>query len=470
MLKGLNLIGVPNIQYIHFIGIGGTSMSGLAEILFSQGYKISGSDMKASNTTKKLEKLGILVTINHSEENITNPDLVVYTVAVNDSNPEILKAKILGIPVIDRAALLGQVMKGYANSVAISGTHGKTTTTSMITMIMLEAKLDPTIHIGGELEFIGGNTKIGGSNYFITEACEYYESFLKFNPLIAVILNIDLDHVDYFRDIEHIKSTFLKFASLVPKHGYVVACLDDNNTKELLEKLSCNVITYGIESTDPQWSAKDITYDKRGCANFTLFKDGKTLTEIKLSVPGIHNVSNSLAAISTCFILGCSIDSIKNGMYKFCGTNRRFQTKGIVNNIKVVDDYAHHPNEVKATLKAASNCGHSKIWCVFQPHTYSRTKSLMNEFADSFSYADTVIVTDIYAAREQDKGEVHASTLAEKINSNKEKAVYIDTFDSIVDYLKDNALPGDLIITMGAGDVVKIGEMFLNRAKVSAVV
>jgi len=465
-LKNLNLPGLSNIEYIHFVGIGGISMSGLAEILLDQGYRISGSDLKASNVTDKLRKLGITINFNHCEDNITNPDLIVYTVAVKDSNPEMIKAKRLGIPIIDRAALLGEIMKSYPYSIAISGTHGKTTTTSMISTIMLEAELNPTIHLGGELDSIGGNTKIGGNKYFITEACEYYESFLKFHPYIAVILNIDLDHVDYFRDIEHIKSAFLKFASLVPKDGYVVANLDDINTKELLSKISCNVITFGINSADAVWSAEDISYDDSGCVIFTLKKDKEPITEIRLCVPGSYNVSNSLAAISTCYALGCSIDSIKDGLLKFSGTHRRFETKGIVNNIRVVDDYAHHPTEVRASLKASRNLGCTKIWCVFQPHTYTRTKSFLNEFAESFSDVDTVIITDIFAAREKDTGEIHSSALAEAINLRGQKAIYIKEFDSIVEYLADNALPGDLIVTMGAGDVYKIGEMFLEKFKI----
>ncbi|MCX7922236.1 MAG: UDP-N-acetylmuramate--L-alanine ligase [Clostridia bacterium] len=462
-MEEINLLELPEIKHVHFIGIGGVSMSGLAEILLSLGYKVSGSDMKASNITQKLEKLGAKIYPYHSEANIDSPDLVVYTVAVKENNPEMVKAKELSIPIIDRAALLGQVMKKYPFSIAVSGTHGKTTTTSMVTMIILESEFDPTVHIGGELQAIGGNTHIGGNKYFITEACEYYESFLKFHPYLAIILNIEVDHVDYFTGLEHIKDTFLKFTALIPNEGYLVACIDDENTASLLDKVSCNIVTYGLNSPNATWSAKDVTFDDMGCATFTLVKDKESISTIKLGVPGLHNVSNSLAAIASCYTLGCDIEAIKHGLARFTGTHKRFEFKGVVDNIKVIDDYAHHPSEVKATLKAAMNCGHSKVWCVFQPHTYTRTKAFLDEFAQSFSDADVVILADIYAAREIDTGEVNSSMLAEKIRSTGKEAIYLGGFDPIAKYLVENASPGDLIITMGAGDIVKVADLFLKN-------
>ncbi|MCX7711979.1 MAG: UDP-N-acetylmuramate--L-alanine ligase [Clostridia bacterium] len=464
-MHDLNLLESDKIKYIHFIGIGGISMSGLAEILLSLGYKISGSDMKSSKITDKLEKLGVKVTPYHGEENITNPDLVVYTAAVKENNPEMIKARSLGVPVIDRATLLGLIMKRYPYSIAVSGTHGKTTTTSMITMIMLESGSDPTIHIGGELDAIGGNTKIGGNNYFISEACEYVESFLKFYPFLAVILNIEADHLDYYRDLDHIKEAFYKFISLVPENGYVVGCADDANTMELLEKAHCHRITYGVHNENAMWAAKDITFDPLGCASFKVYSKGQFFTDIKLNVPGIHNVSNALAAIASCSTLGCDAKSVQQGLEKFFGTHRRFELKGIEDGIKVVDDYAHHPSEVKATLQAAKNTHHNKLWCVFQPHTYTRTKCLMDEFSVSFSGADEVIVSDIYAAREPDTGEVHSSMLAERIASTGEKAIYIKGFEAITDYLLEHVQPEDLVLTMGAGDIYKVGEMLLERKK-----
>lgn len=462
MINSSNLLDSPNIKYVHFIGIGGSSMSGLAEILLSQGYKVSGSDIKSSKATQKLEKKGAEIFIGHSMDNITNPDLVVYTVAVKEDNPEMIRSRQSGVPVIDRAELLGLIMKRHSFGIAVSGTHGKTTTTSMITTIMLEAGTDPTAHIGGELDCIGGNTRIGSSQFFITEACEYYSSFLKFFPYMAVILNIEVDHVDYFRDLQHIKDTFRSFISLVPADGYIIACADDENTLSVISDKSCNKITYGLKNPQATWTARKIIYNQLGCASFEVLKEGNSLGSVSLSVPGPHNVSNALAAIAACHTCGCSMEDITTGLLKFGGSHKRFELKGLVDDIKVVDDYAHHPSEVKATLNAAANTVHNKIWCVFQPHTYTRTKAFMDEFSQAFGNADNVIVTDIYAAREKDPGDVHSSMLAEKIREQGGNALYIGDFQEIAQFLDKNAASGDLILTMGAGDIVRCGEMFLN--------
>ncbi|MDP4182196.1 MAG: UDP-N-acetylmuramate--L-alanine ligase [Bacillota bacterium] len=457
-----NLLDQQQIKNIHFVGIGGISMSGLAEILLNQGYKISGSDMKTSNITDRLSSLGVKIYPFHSGENIKNPDLIIYTAAVKKDNPELIRGQELGIKTIERSVLLGQIMKQYSYSINISGTHGKTTTTSMVTMIMLEADLNPTVHIGGELNAIGGNTRIGGNKYFVTEACEYVESFLKFYPYLAIILNIEADHLDYFKGIDHIKEAFLKFARLIPKDGYLVLNTDDSNILDLIDKVDCNKVTYGIYSKNSEWQAKDIEFDEHGYGSYMLVKSNEDLGRVNLSVTGIHNVSNSLAAAAACFTAGCSIESIKLGLKKFTGTHRRFETKGVINEIKVVDDYAHHPSEIMATLKAAQNTPHNKLWCIFQPHTYTRTKALLNDFSNSFNDADYVIVSDIYAARELDTGEINSTVLAEKINTVVPKAKYIKSFDEIAKHLHENAKPGDLIITMGAGDIYKVGEIFLN--------
>jgi UDP-N-acetylmuramate--alanine ligase len=467
-LSVLNLLESSHIKRVHFIGIGGSSMSGLAEMLIKFGYIVSGSDQKNSPELQKLRELGAEVHEFHSEQNINNPDLVVYTVAVKEDNPELVKASTLGVPVIDRAELLGQIMKKYPYSIAVSGTHGKTTTSSMIAMIMLEAGKNPTINIGGRLDAIGGNTLVGGTDYFIAEACEYYESFLKFHPYMAVVLNIELDHVDYFKDLDHINKTFLKFVSSVPENGYFVACIDNKNVASLLDKVSCNKITYSINSSNATWTIRDIAFDSKGCASYTLLYKGEEQGVITLKVPGIHNVSNSLAAIAACSTLGCDIESIKNGLLNYNGTHRRFELKGVADDIQVVDDYAHHPTEIAATLETAKKFSSSKVWCVFQPHTYTRTKHLLNEFAAAFENADTVVVTDIFAAREKDNGEVHSSKLAGMISSTGKEAIYISDFESIVEYLKMNVSPGDLIITMGAGDIYKVGEMFLKDKQVMA--
>lgn len=462
-MNSSNILDSEKIKHVYFIGIGGSSMSGLAEILLSQGYQVSGSDIKSSKATQKLESKGAKIFIGHKAENILEPDLVVYTVAVKDDNPEMIRSRELGIPVIDRAELLGLLMKKHSFGIAVSGTHGKTTTTSMITTIMLEAGTDPTAHIGGELDCIGGNTRIGNSEYFITEACEYFGSFLKFYPFMAVILNIEVDHVDYFRDLNHIKDTFSKFISLIPANGYIIACADDENTLSVVENKDCNIVTYGLKNADAMWTAKNISYNELGCGTFEIYKEGSSLGQVTLSVPGPHNVSNALAAIAASYTCGCSFESITAGLLKFGGSHKRFELKGIVDGIKVVDDYAHHPSEVKATLNAASNTVHNKIWCVFQPHTYTRTKAFIDDFAKAFDNADNIIVTDIYAAREKDPGDIHSSMLAEKIRQQGSNAIYMGDFQAIANHLDENASSGDLILTMGAGDIVRCGEIFINK-------
>lgn len=459
---------LSRINHIHFIGIGGSSMSGLAEISLNSGYKVSGSDMKKSEKTDKLSKLGADINIYHSENNLKNPDLVVYTVAVKGSNPELAAARKRRIPVMDRAGFLGLMMKQYKYSIAVAGTHGKTTTTSMISLIMINAGLNPTVHIGAEVDAIGGSIKSGGKEYFVTEACEYYESFLKFNPYTAVILNIEADHLDYFRDLNHIKDTFYKFTQLVPEDGFCITCIDDNNTRELTDKVSCTSITYGTKKTNADWIAEDIHYDTMGLPEFTVRYKGIKIGIIKLGVPGYHNVQNALAAISTCYCMEIGFNYIKKGLAEYCGSRHRFEIKGVVDNIKVIDDYAHHPSEIRATLGAAANCDYrGKIWCIFQPHTYTRTKLLMSNFIDAFDKADFLIVSDIYAARETNQTGVHSNTLAEKINNKKGNAVYMPDFDQIADYLLQNTKSGDLIITMGAGDIYKVADKFLQIKKTS---
>lgn len=463
------LLGSKGIKRIHLTGIGGISMSGLAEILASQGYIVTGSDMKPSAIIQKLEKIGIKVTIGHQAENVTGADLLVYTAAVKANNPELIAASQIGIPCIDRATLLGEIMKKYPGSIAVSGTHGKTTTTSMISMIMMEEGLDPTIHIGGELNAIGGTTRIGASDYFVAEACEYTGSFLKFQPYMAVILNIEYDHADYFKDLSEVQDAFLRFAMLVPKDGCLLVNGDDPSAMDILGRVSCNTVTFGLQNSKCTWSAANISFDNMGCASYTLLHLNKPVAEIKLRVPGIHNVSNSIAAAAASNIMGCSFASATKALQKFSGTGRRFEIKGVSEGVTVVDDYAHHPSEVAATLRAASGCTHSRIWCVFQPHTYTRTKYLINDFATAFEDADTVVVTDIYAAREADTGEVSSVMLAEKIGGTGKKVFYIKEFEGIVEFLDKNAEQGDLIITMGAGDIYKVGEMFLEARKKLAV-
>ncbi|HHV59637.1 MAG TPA: UDP-N-acetylmuramate--L-alanine ligase [Clostridiaceae bacterium] len=454
---------LSSAKHIHFIGIGGSSMSGLAEMLLRSGYRVSGSDERESERTERLSRLGARIYMGHSEKNIMdNPDLVVYTVAVNSSNPELNAAREKGLPVIVRAELLGQMMKSYNHRICISGTHGKTTTTSMVSLIMLHSGLDPTIHIGAEFQPIGGSVRVGGKNFFITEADEYHESFLKFNPCTAVVLNIEADHLDYFKDINHIMDAYRKFISEVPKNGYLIACIDDPNTRELVKDANCNVITYGIKSDSADWLARDIKYNESGFPEFAVIYKNQELGQIRLAVPGCHNVYNALGAAAACHANGCSFESIKLSLSEYRGSHHRFETKGKVNGITVIDDYAHHPSEIRASLEAASKLNYNRVWCVFQPHTYTRTKYLFEDFANSFGHCYYAVITDIYAARETDNGEIHSKMLVDRIVSKGQNAVYISDFEQIVDYLVLNAAPGDLVLTMGAGDISKVGDMFLE--------
>jgi len=450
-------------HHIHLIGIGGISMSGIAEILLTHGYHISGSDIRDSNILEKLRKHGAEIFIGHNKDNIHNPDLVVYSAAIKEDNPERLQAKILGVPQIDRAEMLGQIMRGYDKAIAVAGSHGKTTTTSLLSILMEYSGLDPTILVGGELEDIGGNIKIGKSQHFITEACEYVESFLHFFPSIGIILNIDEDHLDYYRDINHIKEAFEKFVMTIPKEGFLVICHDDEEVLDVSKNGQCNIITYGIK-TPSDVMAKDIIFNNEGLPNFIVSYKGEDIGRFYLKIPGIHNVYNSLAAIATCHILGIPWETIIKNIPLYQGIHRRFDILGDVKGAKIIDDYAHHPVEIRATLEAAKQYPHKKIWAIFQPHTYSRTKALLKDFATAFDMADHIIITDIYAARELDNGEVSSKKLVD-IMDNKLDVRYMKDFKEISGYLYENIAPGDLVLTMGAGDVYKIAENLLNTVE-----
>ena len=449
--------------HIHFIGIGGISMSGLAEILLEEGFTVSGSDSKESPLTKKLESEGAVIHYGQCAENITDTiDCVVYTAAINRSNPELMEAVSRKIPMLTRAELLGQLMKNYDTPIAVSGTHGKTTTTSMISHILLAADLDPTISVGGILKAIGGNIRVGKSETFITEACEYTNSFLLFFPKISVILNIEEDHLDFFKDLEDIRHSFHQFAGLLPADGTLVINGEIENYPEIYEGLDCNVVTYGTADTF-DYSAADIAYDDKGFVSFELIKHGERKGRIQLSVTGDHNVSNALASIATAELLDIPMETIQKGLLSFGGTDRRFEYKGTFNGVTIVDDYAHHPTEIAATLKAAQHYPHEKIWCVFQPHTYTRTKAFFNEFAEALSHTDHLVLADIYAARETDTLGVSSEALAEEAAKLGTDAHYFPSFAEIEAFLKENCKPGDLLITMGAGDVVKVGEELLAK-------
>lgn len=444
---------------VHFIGIGGISMSGLAEILLENGYKVSGSDAKASNITDKLSRQGAEVLIGQSADNIKDADLVVYTAAIAEDNPELMQAKELSLPLMDRAEFLGYIMKGHKYNLTISGTHGKTTTTSMISHIFLQANLDPTILVGGELDIINGNVRTGKSDYFIAEACEYKASFLKFFPYIGVILNIEADHLDFYRDIYHIKDTFIEFTKLIPKEGYLVACAEDKVLKEVIPHANCNVITYGIE--EGLIRAKNISYNDRGCASFDVYKGDEKLFAVHLNVPGRHNILNSLASAASALCLNVEHKYISEGLASFFGTHRRFEIKGTKNGVTVVDDYSHHPTEIKAALSAAKNYPHKRIFCVFQPHTYTRTITLFDDFTNAFFDADEIVLADIYAAREKFSNKVNSDMLGDAVREKGLSCKNFHSFEEIEAYLETQLQEGDLLITVGAGDVYKIGEMYL---------
>ena len=411
-------------RHIHLIGIGGISMSAIAELLISHGYRVSGSDMKDSRILDKLRNYGAEIYIGHDSNNIQNPDLVVYTAAIKGDNCERLKAKQLNITEIDRAEMLGLIMKNYSKAIAVAGSHGKTTTTSLISLILEYADLDPTIFAGGELDEIGGNIKIGKSEHFITEACEYVEGFLKFFPFIGIILNIDEDHLDYFKDINHIKSAFRKFIDLIPREGFLIANEDDKNIKDIIHDIKCNLITYGINS-DSTFIAKDIIFTKDGYPVFDVEFNNKNIGTFKLNIPGKHNIYNALASIATSHILGVTSLEIKKYIKRFKGIHRRFDILGEVKGCKIIDDYAHHPAEIKATLEAAQNYPHREIWCVFQPHTFTRTKALLDDFARSFDDANHIIIADIYAAREIDTGEINSKILVDRVKEYNPKAIFV---------------------------------------------
>ena len=447
---------------VHFIGIGGISMSGLAEILLEEGFHISGSDAKESALTDALEKKGARIYYGQRASNISDStDVVVYTAAIHPDNPEFARAKELGIPMLTRAELLGQIMRNYDTPIAVAGTHGKTTTTSMLSHILLKGDCDPTISVGGILPAIGGNIRVGQSETFLTEACEYTNSFLSFFPKISIILNMDADHLDFFKDIDDIRRSFRRFAELLPADGTLIINADTPEYQSITEGLPCQVITYGLEN-NADYTASDITYDEFGHASFNVRYKGSDLGRCSLKVPGSHNVSNALSAVAAGRLLNLPWEVIAEGLLSFTGTDRRFQYKGTVGGVTIIDDYAHHPTEIEATLKAAANYPHRKVWCVFQPHTYTRTKALLPEFAQALTLADHVVLADIYAARETDTLGISSEDLADRIRELGTPCEYFPTFDEIENFLLENCTQGDLLITMGAGDVVNIGEALLK--------
>ena len=435
----------------HLVGIGGVSMSPLAEVLHHAGIAVHGSDMRESAALDHLRSLGIEVAIGHDAKNITGCDYIIRTAAVHDDNPEIAAARQAGIPVFERAQAWGAIMRGYQNALCISGTHGKTTTTSMCTHIIMAAGLDPTVMIGGTLPLLGAGHRVGHGDTIILESCEYCNSFLSFSPTVAVILNIEADHLDFFRDLEDVEQSFRAFAGLVPENGMIVANADDENTMHTLEGIARPVLTFGLEQGDVH--AANLTWN-RGLPSFEIFCRGAVFAHVDLGVPGLHNVKNALAAAAAAYTLGVSADAVTQGLAAFRGAARRFEYKGSCHGAKIYDDYAHHPGELKALLDMASTLGYDRVICAFQPHTYTRTKALFDDFAAVLKQADTTLLTEIYAAREQNTIGISSADLAKEIPGSR----YFATLPELTNYLREIARPGDLILTVGAGDIYTAGE------------
>lgn len=449
---------------LHFTGIGGISMSALAEIMISRGFTVTGSDSHESKITDHLESLGAKIFYNQVAGNISSDiDVLIYTAAIKQDNPELVKAKELGIPLLTRAEFLGQIMLNYPMAIGVSGTHGKTTTTSMLSQIMLEGNTDPTILVGGIMPAIHGNTRVGHSDKLITEACEYTNSFLSFKPNMAIILNVAADHLDFFKDLDDIRHSFRKFAELVPDDGFLVINSDIDNLEYITDGLKCKVITVGSDPAKSDYSATNIEFDQFAKGSYDLVVNGEKSFHVALNVTGEHNIYNSLAAIAAAHAMGISDENIKAGLTQYGGTDRRFQYKGKVGDVTIIDDYAHHPDEITATIKTAKHYPHKKMWVVFQPHTYSRTKSLLPEFGKALKEADAVVLADIYAAREKDTLGVSSLDVKKEIEKYGTEVHYYPSFSEIENFLLESCSPGDLLITMGAGDVVKIGEHLLGK-------
>lgn len=449
--------------HVHFIGIGGISMSGLAEILLSRKFPVSGSDSHESALTDQLAAQGAVVHYPQMAENITDDiDVVVYTAAIHPDNPEFRAAQEKNLPMLTRAQLLGEIMRNYKEAINVSGTHGKTTTTSMITEILLEAHKDPTVSVGGMLKDIGGNIRVGGQETFVVEACEYTNSFLSFFPTIEVILNVEADHLDFFKDIDDIRHSFKLFAEKLPEDGLLVINKDIKHSEYFTQALKCRVVTFGHEK-DADYTANFISYDKFAHPSYTLFYKGEELAQVELGVTGEHNIYNSLAAIAVARSLDIPMEVILRGLKRFTGTDRRFQKKGSVNGSTIIDDYAHHPQEIAATIEAAKKYPHRKLWIVFQPHTYSRTAALLDDFAGALSQADEIVLADIYAAREKNTIGISSDDLRKHMLEQNTNVYYIPKFEDIEDFLLQHVEEGDVLITMGAGDIYKVGDDLLKQ-------
>ncbi len=442
---------------VHFIGIGGSSMSGLAPLIKKLGYQVTGSDRDRSHKTDALTEKGIPVAIGHRAENVRGADFIVYTAAIAPENPERVEAERLNIPQIERSVLIGQLMEGYKNAVGISGTHGKTTTTAMLSQVMVECGANPTVHIGGELDALGGSTLLGGKEYFVVEACEFNESFLKFLPTVAVILNIDEDHLDFFKDIDDIERAFLDYARRTPPDGWCVGCGDDERVRRVLKNSGRRARTYGIGSEN-DLRPENLTYDPEGRARCGVSLHGRMLCDLRMTVAGEHNLLNALAVIAVTDIFGLPLDQAAETLSSFSGAHRRFELTSVTDGVKVYQDYGHNPTEIKNALRIAKLQPHKRLWAVWQPHTYSRTKKLFDGFVETFDDADLVLITDICAARESDPGDITSQMLIPPLRARGVDATVTPSFDDTEAHLRVHWEPGDLVVTLGCGNIDLLNE------------
>ena len=448
---------LDRVKRIHFIGIGGSGMCPLAEILHHDGFQLTGSDINESDTLARIRSYNIPVFMGHRPENIGDAELVVYTAAVKKDNPELVAARERGIPALERSVMLGIVTRRYRNSIAVSGTHGKTTTTAMITQVCIDGNLDPSAIIGGKLPYIGGNGRVGKSETIICEACEYVDTFLQLTPAVSIILNIDADHLDYFKTVDNIIKSFHQFSTQTSR--VLIVNGDDANTRKAVQGVTgAKIITFGLKPGN-DYSAARISDKEKACEDFTVLKNGKKLLDVSLSIPGRHNIYNALAAAATADYLGIPADCIADSLHRFTGVHRRFEILGKFNGITVADDFAHHPTELTATLTAAMHMGFRQVWALFQPHTFSRTYLLLDDFAKALSIPDHVILSRILAVRETNIYHIYSKDLAEKIPGS----VCRDTFEEMADYVMARAQPGDLILTLGGGDIYKCANLIVKR-------
>ncbi|MCR5331952.1 MAG: UDP-N-acetylmuramate--L-alanine ligase [Lachnospiraceae bacterium] len=459
-------IDLNNPINVHFTGIGGISMSGFAELLLSKGFRVTGSDRKTSDICKALEDKGAV--IYYGEQRAANvaadTDLLVFTAAVHPDNPELVFARENGIPCIERGKLAGDVMLHYKRNFSVAGTHGKTTVTSMLASILIEAGLDPTVSVGGVIPSIGGNMRIGNGGDMVIESCEYTDSFLNFHPTHAIITNIEAEHLDYFKTFERMQESFVRFAQLLPADGLLVYNKEIADAEKIFSQVKCPMITYSVKDATADFYGTDISYDNMGRPSFTLFNKGVKLGIVSLKVIGEHNVANACGAIGMAVSSGIAFDTAAKAVEAYTGTGRRFEKKGEIGGVTIIDDYAHHPTEIKATLEAALRYPHKKLCVVFQPHTYSRTAQFCDRIAEALSLADLVVLTDIYAARETNTFNISSEDVLNILQAKYGKESYhFSSFDEIETFLLENCSTDDLLITMGAGDVVKIGESLLGH-------